>query len=141
MEFRPLGKTDLKISALGLGCGRLGSVTQAGGDQAALRLLGKALDAGINFFDTADIYGQGASESLLSKALKGHRDRVVVATKAGYCLSRRGRLAKWVKPLLRRLIQLRPGFEKSVKKARASQTEQNFSGDYLARQIEASLRR
>src|SRR5437773_8806284 len=69
MEYRRLGKTDLRVSAIGLGCSRFGSVGQAGGDEAALRLVGQALDAGINFFDTSDIYGQGASETLLGKAL------------------------------------------------------------------------
>jgi aryl-alcohol dehydrogenase-like predicted oxidoreductase len=141
MEYRQLGKTGLKVSAFALGCGRLGSVTQAGGNQAAMRLVATALDGGINFFDTADIYGQGASESLLGKALKGQRDKVVIASKAGYRLSTLGNIAKRVKPLLRSLLRVKPGFAKSVQKVRAGQKEQNFSPDYLAQRIEASLKR
>jgi aryl-alcohol dehydrogenase-like predicted oxidoreductase len=141
MKYRRLGKSELKVSDLGLGCSRLGSVTQSGGDQAALRLIGCALDAGINFFDTADIYGQGASEILLGKAVKAHRDRVVLASKAGYCLSAMGGLAKRFKPLLRRLLRVKPGFSKSIQKVRAAQVRQDFSTPYLAGHIEASLRR
>src|SRR5271169_3330564 len=103
MNYKRLGKTDLRVSALGLGCGRLGSVGQAGGDVAALRLVAQALDCGINFFDTSDIYGQGASESLLGKALRGRRDKTVVVTKAGFCLSTLGSAAGRLKPLLRKL--------------------------------------
>lgn len=141
LEYRQLGKTDLKISAFGLGCARLGSVTQVGGDQAALRLIGSALEAGVNFFDTADVYGQGASESLLGQAIKSCRDQVVIATKAGYCLSTLASIAGRIKPLLRRFIRLRPGFAQTVIKVRAAQSRQNFSPDYLASRIESSLRR
>ena len=141
MDYRQLGQTELRVSALGLGCGRLGSVTQAGGDQAALRLIGSAFDAGINFFDTADIYGQGTSETLLGKALKPHRDKVVIGTKGGYCLSTLGSIAKRVKPLLRRFIRFKPGLAQSIQKVRSGQKEQNFSSAYLAGRIDASLRR
>ena len=141
MDYRQLGKTEFKVSALGLGCSRLGSVTQSDGDEAALRLIGSALDAGINFFDTADIYGQGKSETLLAKALKSHRDKVVVATKAGYCLSAMGGIAKRLKPLLRRLLQIRPGFTQAIQKVRSAQIRQDFSPKYLTSHIEGSLRR
>ncbi len=141
MEYRRLGKSELKVSALGLGCSRLGSVTQAGGEQAAFRVIGCALDAGINFFDTADIYGQGTSEILLGKAVKAHRDRVVLATKAGYCLSAMGGLARHFKPLLRRLLRVKPGFSRSIQKVRAAQARQDYSTPYLTGRIEASLRR
>ena len=126
---------------MGLGCARLGSVTQAGGDQAALRLIGGALDAGINFFDTADIYGQGKSEKLLANAVKSRRDRVVIATKAGYCLSTLGGIARHIKPLLRRFLKARPSLTQSVQKVRATQSRQDFSADYLRTHVEASLRR
>jgi aryl-alcohol dehydrogenase-like predicted oxidoreductase len=141
MEYRRLGKTDLRVSALGLGCGRLGSVGQAGGDSAALRLIGHALDAGINFFDTSDIYGQGSSEKLLGKALRGRRDQVVVVTKAGFCLSSLGSAAGRLKPLLRRVLRLRPGFARSIQKVRAAQGRQDFSPAYLGKCVEASLAR
>ena len=141
MEYKQLGNTDLKVSALGLGCARLGSVTQAGGDQVALKLLGLALDSGINFFDTADIYGQGRSETLIAEAIKSRRGEIVVATKAGYCLSPLGGIARHIKPLLRRFIKAKPSLGKAVQKARSSQSKQDFSAGYLRGRIEASLRR
>jgi aryl-alcohol dehydrogenase-like predicted oxidoreductase len=141
MKYRLLGKTDLRVSVIGLGCGRLGSVTQGGGDQSALRVIGCALDAGINFFDTADIYGQGASERLLAQALKGRRENVVIATKAGFRLSALGQIARRAKPLLRSLLGKRPSLSKSVQKVRAAQSRQDFSAAYLARRLEGSLRR
>ena len=141
MNYRRLGKTELKVSALGLGCGRLGSVTQSGGDQAALRLIGAAIDAGVNFFDTSDIYGQGRSEMLLAKALKGQRDKVIIATKAGFCLSSLGWVAKQIKPVVRKFLKAKPKFAHSIQKARASQNKQNFSPLYLQRGVEGSLKR
>src|SRR5438309_614458 len=139
MQYRRFGKGDSRVSAFGLGCARLGSVGTAGGTQSGLRLIGEAIDCGINFFDTADIYGQGESEVLLGKALKSHRHKVVIATKAGYCLSSRGRLAKWLKPGLRLALKLRPGFQKSIARARGAQKAQNFSAEYLTARVEASL--
>src|SRR3954447_21271753 len=83
MELRPFGPTGLRVSEIGLGCARLGGVFQ--GEAAGfLDVLSAALDAGINFFDTADMYSQGESEILLGRALRGRRDGVVIATKAGY---------------------------------------------------------
>ena len=105
MDYRRFGKTNLKVSPLGLGCGRFGSVGQKGGDEAALRLINEALDAGINLFDTSDIYGQGTSESLLGKALRGKRDKAVIVSKAGFCLSTLGGAASRLKPLLRKLLR------------------------------------
>jgi aryl-alcohol dehydrogenase-like predicted oxidoreductase len=78
---------------------------------------------------------------LIGKAVKAHRDRVVLATKAGYCLSAMGGLARHFKPLLRRLLRVKPGFSRSIQKARAAQVRQDFSTPYLTRSIEASLRR
>ncbi len=141
MEQRRLGKTNLQVSVLGLGCGRLGSVGQAGGDEAALRLIKTALDAGINFFDTSDIYGQGRSEKLLGTALRGQRGKVIVATKAGFCLSPLGGAASRLKPLLRRVLRLIPGFARSIQKVRATQQRQDFSAPYLTQCVEGSLGR
>jgi aryl-alcohol dehydrogenase-like predicted oxidoreductase len=78
MEFRRLGESGLKVSAVGLGCNNFGMrIDQAGTDA----VVGAALDAGINFFDTADVYGGLKSEEMLGQALKGKRQEVVVATK------------------------------------------------------------
>jgi aryl-alcohol dehydrogenase-like predicted oxidoreductase len=141
MQYCELGSTGLRISIVGLGCSRLGSVSQSGGDVAALRLLAEALDKGITFFDTADIYGQGLSEKLLGKAIRSKRDQVVIATKAGYCISPMGTLARRLKPLLRQILRVRPSLTRTVQKVRASQSQQDFSREYLVRAVEASLSR
>ncbi len=86
MQYRQLGKSGLLVSELSLGTmsfGKQGYWELVGGlDQtAAQRLVDTALDAGVNFFDSADVYSYGQSEDMLGKALKGKRDQVVIATK------------------------------------------------------------
>ena len=78
MEFRVLGKTDLNVSRLSLGTLTFGSQVQ---ENDAIRLVDSCLAAGINFFDTANVYSNGQSETILGKALRGRRHRVVLATK------------------------------------------------------------
>lgn len=78
MEYRRLGKSGLKVSEICLGTMAFGS---RAGETELLRLVDLALEGGINFFDTADGYGNGASEEILGKALKGKRQQAVVATK------------------------------------------------------------
>ena len=75
---RPLGRTGLEVSALGIGGYHLGSVDS---DAEATQIVNEALDAGVNFFDNAWEYHQGLSEERLGRALKGKRDRAVVMTK------------------------------------------------------------
>ena len=78
MQLRRLGNSGLKVSVIGLGCNNFGMRI----DQAETRMVvDAALDAGINFFDTADIYGGSKSEVFLGEALKGRRDKAVLATK------------------------------------------------------------
>lgn len=78
MEYRRLGNSGLKVSAVGVGCNNFGMRI----DQPATdAVVGAALDAGINFFDTADVYGGSQSEVMLGKALAGRRDEAVIATK------------------------------------------------------------
>lgn len=90
MEFRQLGHSGLKVSALSLGTGTFGGSNeffQKWGStdvKEASRLVDICMDAGINLFDTADIYSQGASEEILGKALKGKRDKVLISTKATF---------------------------------------------------------
>ena len=78
MEYRRLG--SLRCSLVGVGCNNFGWRTDAAGTAA---VVDAALDAGINFFDTADIYGAGHSEEFLGKALKGRREKAIIATKFG----------------------------------------------------------
>jgi aryl-alcohol dehydrogenase-like predicted oxidoreductase len=81
MQYRPLGRTGIKVSPYCLGAMMLGKVGNADHDDS-IRIIHKALDAGINFIDTADAYSRGESEEIVGKALKGRRDSIVLATKA-----------------------------------------------------------
>ncbi|MBJ20962.1 MAG: aldo/keto reductase [bacterium] len=85
MEFRNLGDSGLKVSLAGLGCNNFGMTIDY---EASEKVVRAALDSGINFFDTADAYGAGGSETFLGKALGTNRDNVVVATKFGLPMGR-----------------------------------------------------
>lgn len=93
MKQRQLGRSGLKVSAMGLGCWAIGGPWTLHGrqvgwgrvdDDESIRAIHKALDSGVNFFDTAANYGAGHSEQILGRAIAGRRDRVVIATKFGY---------------------------------------------------------
>jgi 1-deoxyxylulose-5-phosphate synthase len=88
MKQVELGETRLKVSRLCLGCMSFGGPGAAGfewtlGYEGSRKIIDKAVDIGINFFDTADVYSNGKSEEIVGKALKGMRDDVVIATKVG----------------------------------------------------------
>ena len=80
LAARPLGDSSIHVTVAGLGCNNFGHRLDAG---ASIRVVHAALDSGINFFDTADVYGFGESEYHLGAALKGRRDQAVVLTKFG----------------------------------------------------------
>src|SRR6059058_3819676 len=83
MEMRNFGRTGLRISILGFGCGAVGGLMVRGAPADQERAIGRALDAGVNYFDTAVQYGNGESEKNLGRALKKLKrvDGVVVGTK------------------------------------------------------------
>jgi len=81
MKYRQLGKTDLKISELSFGTWAIGGDWGTVNDQVSLQALQVAIDHGVNFFDTADVYGSGHSEELLAKATKGKEHDIHIATK------------------------------------------------------------
>ena len=84
MEYITLGQTGLCVSRLVFGCEQLGSYDWGKiDDQEAIAAVQRALDLGINFFDTADVYGLGRSEELLADALGSRRHEVIIATKFG----------------------------------------------------------
>ena len=83
MKIRKLGNTDLMASEIGLGCWQLGGDFGPIDDASALAILEKAVEQGITFFDTADVYGAGRSESYLGQALASLKSDVVVVTKYG----------------------------------------------------------
>ncbi len=78
MEKRRLGKSDLYVTELGLGCMTLGTDALA-----AERIINAALEEGVNYFDTADLYDFGVNESIVGRALKPVREQVIMATKVG----------------------------------------------------------
>src|SRR5437667_4800909 len=92
MQYRELGKTGIKVSAIGFGAWAIGGPSEASGtplgwgrtsDDESLAAIRRARDLGVNFFDTADSYGFGRSESLLGIVLSRKRSDVVIATKVG----------------------------------------------------------
>jgi aryl-alcohol dehydrogenase (NADP+) len=80
MRYRPLGCTGIRVSPYCLGAMMFGAMGNPDNDETT-RIIHKALDAGINFIDTADFYSQGGSEEAVGRALKGRRDSVVLSTK------------------------------------------------------------
>ena len=89
MEYRKLGNSGFKVPVLGLGTGTFGGggdffkVWGSNGVPEATRMVDICLEAGLNFFDSADIYSNGMSEEILGKAIQGRRDRVIISTKGG----------------------------------------------------------
>lgn len=80
MDYRYFGTTGMRVSAIGVGCNPFGNEVDAKG---AAAVVNRALDLGVTYFDTADSYFEGRSEEYLGRALKGQRQRAIVATKAG----------------------------------------------------------
>jgi len=140
MQQREFGKTSLRVSEFGLGCARIGGVFQSnsGGFRDLLRF---AFESGITFYDTADMYSQGESEALIGQALRSVRDRIVIASKAGYCLPTRRRLIGKIKPLVRPLVRLLKIRRDRLPSGSSGALSQDFSAKYLRSAVEGSLRR
>jgi aryl-alcohol dehydrogenase-like predicted oxidoreductase len=142
MKFNEFGKTGMKVSEIGFGGSRIGGIfADKSSSKDALNVLLKSLDSGITFYDTADMYAQGESESLIGAAFRGRRTEVILATKGGYCLSARRNMIKRIKPLVRPIVQAL-----GLKRARLPAglpgvLSQDFSPPYLTRALEASLKR
>jgi aryl-alcohol dehydrogenase-like predicted oxidoreductase len=138
--MRAFGKTDLWVSEFGLGCARIGGIFQSD-TQGFVNLLAASRDLGINFFDTADMYSQGESEALLGRAFRGIRSKVVIASKAGYCLPGRRKLVARLKPILRPAIRLFKIRRERLPAVARGAIGQDFSPTYLKKAVEGSLRR
>ena len=130
---------------LGFGCVRIGSTSGQGSWRSDVELVRAAADAGITVFDTADAYGNGASERILGRALNARRDEVTIATKVGYRFSDRPLMIQSVIAHIRPLldsVQAR-GTQKGPPRSRATTaySQQDFTPSYLRGAVESSLRR
>ena len=142
MRYRQFGKTGWRVSEIGFGGARIGGLlAQDGGRATSLKTLEAACDAGINFFDTADMYSQGESEILVGKAFRNKRDRVFIATKGGYSLPRQKRLIQFIKPFAKPIVRALGLRRSAVPAALSGTVSQDFSPGYLREAVEASLRR
>lgn len=92
MQYRKLGNTDISLSAIGLGCMGMNHAYGEPDDAESLATMEKALELGINFWDTADMYAAGKNEELVARMLKPHRNQIFIATKFGFHNDAEGRL-------------------------------------------------
>ncbi len=141
MHYTTFGKTDIRPSRIGFGCSQIASISTAHPCSEVRATLLEAVDRGINFFDTADVYGQGDSERMLGKLFRGRRDKLIYCTKAGLTLGLSQNLIRLVKPLANPLMRhWKHGREKTLKTRRDVENK-CFDPAYLEKRIEGSLRR
>jgi aryl-alcohol dehydrogenase-like predicted oxidoreductase len=142
MKFNEFGKTGMRVSEIGFGGSRIGGVFADKNSRIeALNVLRKALDSGITFYDTADIYSQGESESLIGSAFRGRREQVILATKGGFCLPARRNLMKRIKPLVRPIVRALGLKRANLPSGLSGALSQDFSRSHLTKALETSLKR
>src|SRR5581483_1155798 len=110
MNYRPLGRTGWKVSDISFGAWAIGGFWGQVSDSESLAALNQAIDCGVNFLDTADVYGDGRSERLIAQLRKSRKEEIIVATKAGRKLPKqtvegysRNNLTRWIEDSLRNL--------------------------------------
>lgn len=90
MKHRELGRSGLKVSAMGLGCMGMSEFYGGQNETGAIATIHRALELGVNFLDTADMYGVGRNEELIGRAIRGKREQVIIATKFGNMRGKEG---------------------------------------------------
>lgn len=141
MQYRELGNTGLTPSVLGFGCSMIASLATRYSRAEVEASLREARDAGITFFDTADVYGQGDSERLLGKLFRSRGEGMILCTKAGLTVGPMEQVVRLVKPAANLLLRRWRAAQVATTQARRRQEQQCFAPDYLSRRIEGSLRR
>lgn len=134
--------TDLKTpSPLGLGCSRIGSFNNPQSLGESERVVRSALDLDVTLLDTSNIYGQGDSERVIGRAIKGRRDQAFVVTKTGRGFSTKMRLLQPLKPFLRPLLRAKGGAPSAVTARRGDALRYDWKPEAFAPSVDASLRR
>lgn len=141
MIYRKLGQTAMKVSAIGFGCSKVGSLSRSPDKNGWERLLEEAYSYGVNFYDTANIYGGGQAEKILGDVFRTRRDKVVILTKVGYELGAHTRLNSFIRPLARRVIRLATRVARRTSIRRSQEIRQNFDAEAISLALEGSLRR
>ncbi|MBI4003355.1 MAG: aldo/keto reductase [Nitrospira defluvii] len=141
MQYRKLGNTGFTPSVLGFGCSMIASLATRYSRAEVEASLCEARDAGITFFDTADVYGQGDSERLLGKLFRSRGEGMILCTKAGLTVGPMEYVVRLVKPAANVLLRRWRATRVATTQARHQQERQCFDPDYLSRRIEGSLYR
>lgn len=141
MQYRKLGNTGLTPSVLGFGCSMIASLATRYSRAEVEASLLEARDAGVTFFDTADVYGQGDSERLLGKLFGKHGDDVVVCTKAGLTVGPMAPVIRLIKPVANVVLRRWRTGRAETTQLRHRRERQCFDPAYLKERIEGSLRR
>jgi 1-deoxyxylulose-5-phosphate synthase len=135
MQYRKMGRTGLKVSTYCLGTMTLGSQVS---EKDSLQIIQTAIELGVNFFDTADMYVTGKSEEILGKAIKGKRDSLVLATKVGHWLKMKGIIRMEASPD----AEGRPTpYSPWESGGEAGPNDMGLSRKHIMQGVEASLRR
>ena len=141
MQYRKLGNTGLTPSVLGFGCSMIASLATRYSPSEVEASLREAREAGITFFDTADVYGQGDSERLLGKLFRSGGEGMILCTKAGLTVGSMEPVVRVVKPVMNSILRRWRTARVATTQARRRQEQQCFEPDYLSGRIEGSLRR
>ena len=140
LEKPQFGTTALRTSEYGFGCARIGGIFKHDPAEFAT-ILAAAVDGGITFFDTSNIYTQGESETLLGRVLQRRRNQVVLASKAGFVLPARRHFIAGLKPLVRPVLRTLRISRSQLPSAVRGALSQNFTPAALRKSVEGSLQR